>query len=71
VWIAGAANPNHYVDITATFGRKLAALRAHESQHRHPSELEGWLRQWLGRTAEAAGFPEGSLAESFQIVDTA
>jgi LmbE family N-acetylglucosaminyl deacetylase len=71
VWIMGTAAPNHYEDITDTFSRKLAALRAHESQHRHPSELEGWLRQWLGRTAEAAGFPDGHLAESFQIVDTA
>jgi LmbE family N-acetylglucosaminyl deacetylase len=71
VWIVGTATPNHYEDITASFGRKLAALRAHESQHQHPAELEGRLRQWLGRAAAAAGFPEGHLAESFQIVDTA
>jgi LmbE family N-acetylglucosaminyl deacetylase len=71
VWIIGTNTPNHYVDITATFGRKLAALRAHESQHPHPEELEGRLRQWLGRAAAAAGFPDGHFAESFQVVDTA
>jgi LmbE family N-acetylglucosaminyl deacetylase len=70
VWIVGAATPNHYVDVTATFARKVAALRAHESQHRNPAELEGRLRQWLGSTAAAAGFPEGHLAESFLVVDT-
>jgi LmbE family N-acetylglucosaminyl deacetylase len=70
VWVMGTSTPNHYEDITATFGRKLAALRAHESQHQHPAELEGWLRSWLGRTASAAGFPDGHLAESFQVVDT-
>ena len=71
VWIVGAATPNRYVDVTGTFGRKVAALRAHESQHQHPEELEGRLRQWLSRAAAAAGLPEGHLAESFQVVDTA
>jgi len=70
VWIVGSATPDRYVDVTATFGRKLAALRAHESQHVQPAELEGRLRQWLGRAAAAAGFPDGHLAESFQVIDT-
>jgi LmbE family N-acetylglucosaminyl deacetylase len=70
VWIMGGVSPNHYVDVTATFGRKLAALRAHESQHRHPAELDGWLRQVLGRAAAAAGFPDGHLAESFYTVES-
>jgi LmbE family N-acetylglucosaminyl deacetylase len=71
VWIMGVAAPNHYVDVTATFDRKLAALRAHESQHQHPAELEGWLRQRLGQAAATAGFPDGHLAESFYTVDSA
>jgi LmbE family N-acetylglucosaminyl deacetylase len=69
VWIVGS-DPNHYVDVTATFARKIAALRAHESQHQHPAELEARLRQWLGGTALAAGFPEGHLAEAFRVIDT-
>jgi LmbE family N-acetylglucosaminyl deacetylase len=70
VWLADSPAPSHYVDVTATFGRKVAALRAHESQTGHMEDLEGFLRQWLRRTAAAAGLPEGSLAEAFQIVDT-
>src|ERR1700758_3323507 len=34
VWIAGGPEPDHYVDVTASFPRKVAALRAHESQIR-------------------------------------
>jgi LmbE family N-acetylglucosaminyl deacetylase len=71
VWIMGSATADHYVDVTATFARKIAALRAHESQHQHPEQLEGRLRAWLGRAAAAAGFPDGHLAESFQVIDTA
>jgi hypothetical protein len=33
-------------------------------------DLESRLRQWLGRSAAQAGFPDGHLAESFQVLDT-
>jgi len=71
VWLAGGPSPNRYVDVTGTFGRKVAALRAHESQTGHMDGLEDLLRDWLGRGAAAAGLPEGRLAESFQVIDTA
>ena len=71
VWIVGTPAPNHYVDVTATFARKIAALRAHESQTANMDDLESRLRQWLGRAGTQAGFPDGHLAESFQVVDTA
>ena len=71
VWIAGGPAPNHYVDVTATFPRKIAALRAHESQTTHMADLEDRLRLVLGRAAAQAGLPEGHLAEAFQILDTA
>src|SRR5260221_4586831 len=32
VWISGTVTPTHYVDVTQTFPRKIAALRAHVSQ---------------------------------------
>jgi LmbE family N-acetylglucosaminyl deacetylase len=70
VWISGGPDPNHYVDVTETFGRKIAALRAHVSQIADPDGLEPRLREWLGRAAAAAGLPEGRLAESFQVLNT-
>jgi LmbE family N-acetylglucosaminyl deacetylase len=71
VWIAGGPDPNHYVDVTATFPRKLAALHAHGSQTGHMHDLEERLRTRLGLTARMAGLPEGRLAEPFQVLDTA
>jgi LmbE family N-acetylglucosaminyl deacetylase len=71
VFIAGTSAPNHYVDVTATFGRKIAALRAHESQTAHMEDLEDRIRQMLGRGAAQAGLPEGHLAESYRVLDTA
>jgi LmbE family N-acetylglucosaminyl deacetylase len=71
VWMAGGLTPNHYVDVTETFDRKVAALRAHESQTGHMDQLEEFLRGWLSRAAAVAGLPEGRLAEAFQVIDTA
>jgi LmbE family N-acetylglucosaminyl deacetylase len=70
VWITGSQSPNHYVDITEVFSRKVAALHAHASQTGHMDDLEGMLRTWLSRAAAAAGLPEGRLAEAFQVLDT-
>jgi len=55
--------------VTATFGRKIAALRAHESQTGHTDDLEERIRGWLTRAAALADLPEGHLAESFQVLD--
>ena len=70
VWIGGGTAPNHYVDITETFPRKVAALRAHVSQTGQMEDLEGMLRSWLSRAASQGGLPEGRLAEVFQVLDT-
>lgn len=72
VWVmaGGGGVANRYVDVTGTFSRKLAALRAHVSQTAHMDDLEGMLRGWLGANARAAGFGEGRLAEGFRVVDT-
>jgi LmbE family N-acetylglucosaminyl deacetylase len=69
VWLSGPS-PNHVVDVTATFGRKLAALRAHESQTAHMDQLEEFLRGWLARVAGEHGLPEGRLAEGFQVIES-
>jgi|ERR1022692_246390 LmbE family N-acetylglucosaminyl deacetylase len=70
VWLSASPQAHHYVDVTATFGRKVAALRAHESQTGHMSNLEEFLRGWLSRSAALAGLPEGHLAEAFQVLET-
>ncbi|MEX2289403.1 MAG: PIG-L deacetylase family protein [Mycobacteriales bacterium] len=72
VWVMGgtAAGPNRSVDVTDTFERKLAALRAHASQTAHLDDLEGRIRERLSLHAAAAGFPEGRLAEPFRVVST-
>jgi len=70
VWIAGGPTPNHYVDVTAAFGRKIAALRCHVSQISDPDGLEQRLRTSLSSMAAAAGLPEGRLAEPFQVLQT-
>jgi LmbE family N-acetylglucosaminyl deacetylase len=71
VWISGTPSPTHFVDVTATFGRKIAALRAHESQTGHMDDLEERIRGWLTRSAALGSLPEGHLAEAFQVLDTA
>jgi LmbE family N-acetylglucosaminyl deacetylase len=71
VWIPGSPSPNHFVDVTDTFGRKLAALRAHVSQTGQMDGLEERLRTRLTRAAGLGGLPEGRLAESFQVLSTA
>jgi LmbE family N-acetylglucosaminyl deacetylase len=67
VWVMGHPTTTHYVDITDTFDRKLAALRAHESQTGHMPELDGFVRAWGERNAAAAGLAEGLLAEGFFV----
>ncbi|GAA4568320.1 PIG-L deacetylase family protein [Planotetraspora kaengkrachanensis] len=70
VWLMGTPTPNRYVDVTATVDRKIAALRAHESQTGHMQDLDGFVRGWLAANAATAGLPEGAFAEAFQAVVT-
>ncbi len=71
VWVMIANDHvDHYVDITDTFDRKVAALRAHTSQTSHMTNLEERLRGWGSLQARAAGFAEGRLAEGYLVLDT-
>lgn len=71
VWLSGTPTPNHFVDVTATVDRKIAALRAHVSQTGHMDDLEGMVKGWLAANASEGGLPEGTYAEAFQVVVTA
>jgi LmbE family N-acetylglucosaminyl deacetylase len=70
VWITSSPTPNHFVDITDTFPKKIAALKAHVSQTAHNAELEEMVRSWGERNAIAQGLPEGRVAEIFKVIDT-
>jgi LmbE family N-acetylglucosaminyl deacetylase len=75
VWVVSSRDSadyraNCYVDITDTFDRKIAALRAHTSQTAHMTGLEERIRAWGSRQAQAAGLPAGRLAEGYLVLDT-
>ena len=59
------------MDATGTFRRKLAALRAHQSQTGHLTDLEARLRERLAASAGRAGLGDGRLAEALQVLETA
>jgi LmbE family N-acetylglucosaminyl deacetylase len=61
---------NHVVDVTDTFDKRLAALRAHASQVGGMADLEGFVRGYLTENARRHGLADGQLAEEFQVVDT-
>jgi LmbE family N-acetylglucosaminyl deacetylase len=71
VWVASSNDrADHYVDITDTFDRKIAALRAHASQTAHMTGLEERMRGWGAMQAQAAGGAQGRLAEGYLVLDT-
>lgn len=65
VWVMGAPEPNHFVDVSDHVELKLAALRAHDSQTAHMDDLDERIRDWMSAAAERAGLPSGRLAEAF------
>jgi LmbE family N-acetylglucosaminyl deacetylase len=71
VWVASFNDrADRYVDITDTFHRKIAALRAHASQTAHMTNLEERIRSWGALQAKAAGLPDGRLVEGYLVLDT-
>jgi LmbE family N-acetylglucosaminyl deacetylase len=70
VWYSGGPGPDHAVDITDTFPRKVAALEAHDSQVRHLVGFTAMLRERHAAVAATLALPSGRLAEAFTIVRT-
>ncbi|GAA3444162.1 PIG-L deacetylase family protein [Planomonospora venezuelensis] len=70
VWLNGDESPNHHVDVTGTFDRKLAALRAHVSQTSHIEGFEDFIRERFAFLAKNGGLGEGRYAEAFRRVPT-
>jgi LmbE family N-acetylglucosaminyl deacetylase len=72
VWMMASPRADTFVDVTSTFDKKLAALRAHVSQETdRDGQLEDRLRGWLAINAQRAGWPAGTLAEAFFRITTA
>jgi LmbE family N-acetylglucosaminyl deacetylase len=69
-WVTASPAAAHYVDISGTFGRKIAALGCHASQISDLSQLEERLRGMAAGIARLAGLPDGTLAEGFQVLQT-
>ncbi|MGH9088896.1 MAG: PIG-L deacetylase family protein [Acidimicrobiales bacterium] len=70
LWLMAYPEPTVAVDVTATFERKLEALRSHRSQLAAGADLDAMVRPWGEQVAVAAGLPPGSVAEAFRRVPT-
>lgn len=65
VWLTLNPQPDHIVDISATFDRKIAALHAHRTQFADPDGLAQRIRE----RAAGVGAPHGlALAEGFKRI---
>lgn len=68
LWLQGDSNPNHWLDVTEQFDRKIQAISAHQSQVSHLETLTEMVREWQKLGAQKAQLPEGRLAEGFKQV---
>lgn len=68
LWLMAFPEPTVYVDTTATFDRKVAALKSHRSQLAEDMDVEKLLREWSTGIAQSVGLPDGALAEAFRKV---
>ena len=70
VWVMSSQSPDHFVDITDVFDKKMQALHAHVSQTAHNPDLEKMVREWGEKNAAANNLTEGKIVEVFKIVNT-
>lgn len=66
VYFISPQQPDVWIDISSTFDRKVAALRAHASQIKDPEAIAEYVADWARRV----GAPKGlALAESFRRLE--
>jgi LmbE family N-acetylglucosaminyl deacetylase len=68
-WVMAHPEPDRFVDVTATFDAKVAALAAHASQTGE-MDLPEFIGGWVRATAKQAGLPAGHMAEGFRTWKT-
>ncbi|MGH7903437.1 MAG: PIG-L deacetylase family protein [Candidatus Dormibacteraceae bacterium] len=70
VWLPGYDGADHFVDATALIDKKIAAIRAHDSQVNKPgqdaAEVEGWVKERAKQIGEKAGY---EYAEGFRRLE--
>jgi LmbE family N-acetylglucosaminyl deacetylase len=65
VYLFWSERADVWVDVTATIGRKIDALRAHASQIHEPDALEGRIRDWAKEEGATIGV---EAAEALRLV---
>jgi LmbE family N-acetylglucosaminyl deacetylase len=58
-------SPTVRIDVSATIGRKVDALRAHASQLKDPAGIEDRIRQWAAEEGQAIGV---AAAEALRVI---
>lgn len=58
-------NPDYWVDVSSTIGKRISALKKHESQVAHRPDLEERVRKWAHEQGEKAGM---EYAEGFKKI---
>jgi LmbE family N-acetylglucosaminyl deacetylase len=67
IWFMAAPNTNRHVDISAVVDRKIAALRAHDSQlGQNFDRLETMVRHWMQETGKRY---DVEYAEEFHVAE--
>jgi LmbE family N-acetylglucosaminyl deacetylase len=69
VYLFWSNQPTVRVDVSATIGRKIDALRAHASQLRDAGRIEKWIREWAGEEGKAIGAEAGEALRLIVIDD--
>ena len=65
LYLFWSERPNAWVDVGATLDRKIAALRAHESQIKDVARVERWIRDWAAEEGKAIG---AAAAEALRAI---
>lgn len=69
IYLFWSNHPTARVDVTATIGRKVDALRAHASQIKHPVELDERIRAWAREEGAVIGVEAGEALRVIVIED--
>lgn len=67
LYLFWSERPNAWIDVSSTLERKIAALRAHESQFTDFERIERWIREWAAEEGKAIGVDAAETLRSIVI----